>query len=103
MFIALVNNGLQSAGIGGFILSLIPPTAVFVIGLCVSREKAVKIYRNVLPSHSTTDSADAKVADTPTDINIQYTKLVQTSVAIDMEGHEEFEEEPYRAAQKIGL
>ena len=106
LFIALVNNGLQSAGIGGFILSLIPPTAVFVIGLCVSREKAVKIYRNVLPSHSTTDSADAKVADTPTDINIQtnkYTKLVQTSVAIDMEGHEEFEEEPYRAAQKIGL
>ena len=106
LFIALVNNGLQSAGIGGFILSLIPPTAVFVIGLCVSREKAVKIYRNVLPSHSTTDSADAKEADTPTDINIQtnkYTKLVQTSVAIDMEGHEEFEEEPYRAAQKIGL
>jgi hypothetical protein len=45
-------------------------------------------------------------APTDEDVNIQtnkYTQLVETSVAIDMEGHENFEEEPYRPAQEIGL
>ena len=109
LFLALVNNGLKSAGVGGFILSLVPPTTVFVIGLCVSREKAVKIYHSVLANSSTIDSTDTKEADTPTeeDVNIiqtnKYTQLVQTSIAIDMDGREEFEEEPYRPAQKVGL
>lgn len=35
LFIALVDNGLKSAGIGGFILSLIPPSIIFVAGLIV--------------------------------------------------------------------
>lgn len=35
LFIALVDNGLKSTGIGGFILSLIPPTIIFVAGLLV--------------------------------------------------------------------
>ena len=35
LFIALVDNGLKSTGIGGFILSLIPPTIIFVASLLV--------------------------------------------------------------------
>ena len=111
LFIILVDNGLQSAGIGGFILSLVPPTAVFVIGLCINREFAINFYRNVLTSNGpgmNFRSATLSEEDAPTDedVNTQtnkYTQLVQTSVAIDMEGHEKFEEEPYRPAQKIGL
>ena len=110
LFIALVDNGLQSAGVGGFILSLVPPTAVFVIGLCINREFAINFYRNVLTNNGPgmNRSATLSEEDAPTDedVNIQtnkYTQLVQTSVAIDMEGHEKFEEEPYRPAQKIGL
>jgi hypothetical protein len=110
LFISLVDNGLQSAGVGGFILSLIPPVVVFVIGLGINREFATNFYHNVLTSTGTmTRSATLSEEDAPEDepdVNIQtnkYTQLVQTSVAIDMEGHENFEEEPYRPAQKIGL
>ena len=81
-----------------------------LIGLCVNREFAVNFYHNLLTSSSTARSATLSEADTPTDkginVNIQtnkYTQLIQTSVAIDMEGHEKFEEEPYQSAQKIGL
>ena len=35
LFIALVDHGLKSAGIGGFILSLIPPSLIFMVGLLV--------------------------------------------------------------------
>ncbi len=108
LFISLVDNGLQSAGVGGFILSLIPPVVVFVIGLGINREFATNFYYNVLTSTGMTRSATLSEEDAPADedVNIQtnkYTQLVQTSVAIDMEGHENFEEEPYRPAQKIGL
>jgi hypothetical protein len=111
LFIALVDNGLQSAGVGEFILSLIPPVVVFVIGLGINREFATNFYHNVLTIYSTgtvTRSATLSEDDAPADedVNIQtskYTQLVQTSVAIDMEGHENFEGEPYRPAQKIGL
>ena len=95
LFIALVDNGLQSAGIGGFILSLIPPTAVFVIGLCVNRKIAVNFYHKVLTSSSTiTGSSDTNEADTPTNgtINSQAdetTPLNQRSVAINKEDSED--------------
>lgn len=107
IFIALVNNGLQSAGVGGFILSLVPPTAVFVIGLCINREFAINFYRNVLTSNGPgmNRSATLSEEDAPADedVNIQtnkYTQLAQTSVAIDMEGHENL---PHRPAQEIRL
>lgn len=35
LFIALVDNGLKSTGIGGFILSLLPPSIIFIAGLFV--------------------------------------------------------------------
>ena len=38
LYITLVNNGLKSAGMGGLILSLIPPLAVFMIGLIISQK-----------------------------------------------------------------
>ena len=50
LYIEFVNNGLKSAGIGGFILSLVPPLAVFVIGYTANQK-----YKS---THSTT-SVDA--------------------------------------------
>ena len=38
LFIILVNNGLKSAGMGGLILSLVPPFAVFTIGLIINQK-----------------------------------------------------------------
>ena len=87
LFIALIDNGLHSTGMGGFILSLIPPTAIFVIGLCVNRDVTVKFYHKVLAS-STTGSANMNVteSDTPPHGNVNETSpLIQRSVAIDME------------------
>ena len=37
LFLTFVNNGLKSAGIGGLILSLVPPLIVFMIGLFIKR------------------------------------------------------------------
>ena len=94
LFISLVDNGLQSAGMGGFVLSLIPPTAVFVIGLCVNRKIAVNFYRRVLTSSSTIGSPNMNEADTPANGNVnnqadETTPLIQRSVAINMEESEE--------------
>ena len=41
LFNALVDNGLQLAGTGGFILSLIPPSHIFVVGLLVECQWAM--------------------------------------------------------------
>jgi hypothetical protein len=66
LFIALVDHGLQSAGVGGFILSVVPPMTIFVIGLCVNREiihRKFNIFANGEVSHTAVD-------DTPTDVII---------------------------------
>ena len=56
LFIVFVDNGLRSAGMGGLILSLVPPFTVFVIGLFVNQ----KYFR------STTSTCTAS-ANTPTE------------------------------------
>ena len=38
LFMVLVDNGLKSAGMGGLILSLVPPLAVFIIGLIINQK-----------------------------------------------------------------
>lgn len=38
LYIVFVDNGLRSAGMGGLILSLVPPLFVFVIGLIVNQK-----------------------------------------------------------------
>ena len=38
LYIVFVDNGLKSAGIGGIILSLVPPLAVFVIGFIANQK-----------------------------------------------------------------
>ena len=38
LFIVLVDNGLKSAGMGGLILSLVPPLAIFTIGLIIKQK-----------------------------------------------------------------
>ena len=38
LYIVLVDNGLKSAGMGGLILSLVPPLAVFTIGLIINQK-----------------------------------------------------------------
>lgn len=42
LFIALVDNGLKSSGIGGFILSLIPPSLIFLAGIVAELNLSVK-------------------------------------------------------------
>ena len=44
-FIVFVDNGLQSSGMGGFILSLIPPITVLVIGFYVNRGTVDSIFK----------------------------------------------------------
>ena len=48
LFIALVDNGLKSTGIGGFILSLLPPSIIFVAGLCVEWVYVPKFSHHVV-------------------------------------------------------
>ena len=71
LFLALVENGLQSAGLGEFILSLVPSTAIFVIGLCVNRDKATNFYRKMIASSGTTGSN----VDTPTNGDVQDNQI----------------------------
>ena len=94
LFIGLVDNGLQSAGIGGFILSLVPSTAIFVIGLCINREIIVNFYSNVLASGRATGSTDRNInhaADvTPPNGNVksqvnETTPLIQNILVDDDE------------------
>ena len=47
-FIVFVSNGLKSAGIGGLILSLIPPLAITVIGYIIKE----KYFKSLLSSES---------------------------------------------------
>ena len=48
LFIALVDNGLKSTGIGGFILSLLPPSIIFIAGLCVEWVYVPKFSHHVV-------------------------------------------------------
>ena len=89
LFIALVDNGLKSAGMGGFILSLIPPAVIFVISLFINREILIKFGL----ANTTTGSADAHVQEstqmseaTQADEN---TNLIPKAVAIQIESDEE--------------
>ena len=91
LFIALVDHGLQSAGMGGFILSIIPPTAIFVIGLCVNREIAVNFYRNVLASGSATGSVNAEVnlhAANTRPANVTVKNATETTTLIQVDDNE---------------
>ena len=65
LFKSLVDNGLQSAGIGGFILSLFPPIVIFVIGLCVNCKAVVEFCCKVLTSDNTTGSASTNETESP--------------------------------------
>jgi hypothetical protein len=66
LFIALVDHGLQSAGVGGFILSVVPPMTIFVIGLCVNRE-IIHHKFNIFANEEVSPVADD---DAPTDVII---------------------------------
>jgi hypothetical protein len=66
LFIALVDHGLQSAGVGGFILSVVPPMTIFVIGLCVNRE-IIHHKFNIFANEEVSPVADD---DDPTDVII---------------------------------
>ena len=70
LFIALVGNGLQAAGLGGFILSATPPTIIFVIGLYVTSDIAIEWLRKVLTNSTTFGSPNSTTpsssnSDTP--------------------------------------
>ncbi|MCG8625206.1 MAG: hypothetical protein MJE68_24810, partial [Proteobacteria bacterium] len=57
LFIALVDHGLQSAGFGGFILSIVPSMTIFVIGLCVNRE-SIRHKFNIFANEEVSRAAD---------------------------------------------
>lgn len=91
LFIALVDHGLQSAGMGGFILSLVPSTAIFVIGLCVNREIAVNFYHNVFASSSASGSTNEKVnhAADARPANVTVKNATETTALIQVDDNEE--------------
>ena len=78
MYIMFVDNGLRSAGMGGLILSLVPPFSVFVIGLVVNRKL----------SRSTTSSTSGN-----TTTELQETQQ-HTAIQIDAEGELETSQQP---------
>ena len=62
LYIVLVNNGLKSAGMGGLILSLVPPLAVFIIGLIINQkyfksQKEPPTTVTTTPEHGESDQA----------------------------------------------
>ena len=66
LFIMFVDNGLRSAGIGGLILSLVPPFTVFVIGLFVNQ----KYFRSTTSTASVNTMTELQEADQTTAIQI---------------------------------
>ena len=54
LYIVLVDNGLKSAEMGGLILSLIPPLAVFTIGLIINQ----KYFKSQTPSTAVTTTPE---------------------------------------------
>ena len=50
LFITFVDNGLQSSGMGGFILSIIPPIIALVIGVYVNRESLDSFFKWIRPT-----------------------------------------------------
>ena len=82
LFIALVDHGLQSAGIGGFILSIVPPMTIFVIGLCVNREiihHKFNIFANEEVSRAADDApTNETITESQRQVN-ETTPLVQNN------------------------
>ena len=66
LFIILVDNGLKSAGMGGIILSLVPPLAVFIIGLIINQ----KYFKSKRPPTTVTATAEPGEPNQATAIQI---------------------------------
>jgi hypothetical protein len=64
LFITFVDNGLQSSGMGGFMLSIIPPLIALTIGVYVNRENLDSFYKWF---KSTTSESDSTRNQTATD------------------------------------
>jgi hypothetical protein len=64
LFITLVDNGVQSSGMGGFVLSIIPPIIALIIGVYVNRENLDNLYQWF---RSTTSESDSTRNQTATD------------------------------------
>lgn len=79
LFIILVDNGLQSSGMGGFILSIIPPViALIIIGLYVNRENLDNLWHRSSTFELKTNSTDNRVT------NIQNDDIMYGNREIDM-------------------
>ena len=82
LFIALVDNGLQSAGIGGFILSIVPPMTIFVIGLCVNRDiirRKFNIFANEEVSNAAVNApTNETITESQRQVN-ETTPLIQNN------------------------
>ena len=82
LYIVLVDNGLKSAGMGGLILSLVPPLAVFTIGLIIN-QKYFKSQTEEPPTTVTTtpepgEPNQATAIETDdNEVNLEGTPLLQ--------------------------
>ena len=75
LFIVFVDNGLKSAGMGGLILSLVPPFTVFVIGLFVNQ----KYFKHTTSTASVNTPTELQESDQTTAIQIDDDREPQTS------------------------
>ena len=64
LFITLVDNGLQSSGMGGFILSIIPPLIALIIGVYVNRNTLDSFFKWTKPTSSEPNSTQNDWATT---------------------------------------
>ena len=87
LFIALVDNGLKSTGIGGFILSLLPPLIIFIASLCVEWMYVPKFSHRVVQfaesrrERSTVRDRRARLSDRER----SHVRLSGVSVQVDKE------------------
>ena len=87
LFIALVDNGLKSTGIGGFILSLLPTSIIFIAGLCVEWVYMPKFNHHIVKfSESRRESSTKRDRRGHSSERSHMCRLLGVSVQVEKEG-----------------
>ena len=66
LFVTLVDNGLRSAGMGGFLLTIIPPIIALIVGVYINRQTLDSFYewfRSTNKSESDSTTTDNEQVD----------------------------------------
>ena len=82
LFVTLVDNGLRSAGMGGFLLTIIPPIIALIVGVYINRQTLDSFYewfRSTNKSESDSTTTDNEQVDATADGSInEGTHLLHT-------------------------